>query len=100
MSEFNEMLQTLWSLDAPQAEDRAFVVGVLEKIEQRRYRASLLKMSMLAVLASLACLALAPMLQPVIEEGLGVASDIGVMVTAAVLLLIFAVDPSPSLGFD
>ncbi len=77
-------LMQLWAQDAPPARDISFELAVMARIEQRRFRQSLLRNAVLAAAAGLLLLLAAPVLQSLWGETFApFASD---LVIAALLL--------------
>lgn len=75
MSAHNEKMAALLAADAPAAQDFAFQIAVMEKIEQRRYRrAMILNLGLTATAIALLAL-LVPAMEPVLQQVASVDSN-------------------------
>ena len=83
------MLQALLAADGPPAQDLHFVMAVMRRAEQRRFRRELVRTLGLVGAAAILLLALiAPMLDPVLRHSFTPLPDNGVIGTVLLVLTI------------
>jgi len=82
MSERNEQMTALLAADAPAARDFAFQLGVMAKIEQRRFRRGVMLNVALTAAVTLLLALMMPGLEPVARQAV---SGLGPGVTLALL---------------
>jgi hypothetical protein len=82
------MLKALLAADMPPAQDLHFVMAVMLRAEQRRFRRELAKTAGLAIAAALLLALIAPSLGPALSGSFAPMLDNGVLATALLVLII------------
>ena len=100
MTQADDRLKALFSLDEPAARDPVFSTAVMERVMRRRFLEDVALLSGLSVVGGGAFWLLWPTLQPVVVSlSQGLAPALGAIALAAGALMILGGRPVSALGF-
>lgn len=85
MTDPERRLAELWEADEPTAQDPAFVIAVMERVERRRMIAAWAWLAVMTPASAVVAWALAPVMQGLAQPLVRAGPDLGAITAAAVL---------------